>query len=339
MIRSSVDRLHPYTPGEQPKDPSVLKLNTNENPYPPSPAVAEALAALDPADLRNYPDPVAIELRQAIASLHGARVEQVIAGNGSDELLALCTRAFVEPDGLISYLEPSYSLYPVLGDIADIRREPMPLNPGFVADFSAVPAAGLFLLTNPNAPTSMAADPDAIRAFCERFSGVVVIDEAYADFADTHCLELAMRLPNVIVMRTFSKSYSLAGIRLGYAVGPAPLIEALFKIKDSYNLDVLTQAIGLAAVRDQDHMCRNAEKIVATRQRVTGKLVDMGYEVLPSQANFLFIKPPGIDAEVLFQQLRSQNVIVRYFPGGMTAEYLRVTVGTDEEMDEFLNAL
>ena len=339
MIRSSVDRLHPYAPGEQPKDPSVLKLNTNENPYPPSPAVAETLAAMDPANLRKYPDPVAIELRQAIARLHGVRVEQVIVGNGSDELLAMCTRAFVEPDGSISYLEPSYSLYPVLGDIADIRREPVPLSPGFVADFSDLPAAGLFFLTNPNAPTGMAANPDTILAFCESLSGVVVIDEAYADFADAHCLELAMRLPNVIVMRTFSKSYSLAGIRLGYAVGPVPLIEALFKIKDSYNLDTLTQAIGLAAVRDQDHMCRNAEKIIATRQRVTGQLVDMGYQVLPSQANFLFIRPPGIDAEVLFQQLRSQGVIVRYFPGGITAEYLRVTIGTDEEMDTFLNAL
>ncbi|MFT5499396.1 MAG: histidinol-phosphate aminotransferase [Kiritimatiellia bacterium] len=339
MIRKSVEKLHPYTPGEQPKDPSVIKLNTNENPYPPSPAVAEALAALDLAKLRKYPDPVATELRQAIARLHGVRLEQVIVGNGSDELLAMCTRAFVEPDGLISYLEPSYSLYPVLSDIADVRQETVPLQPGFVADFSDVPDAGLFLLTNPNAPTSMAADPAAIQAFCEAFAGVVIIDEAYVDFAAYDCVELAKRLPNVIVMRTFSKSYSLAGIRLGYAIGPTRLIEALFKIKDSYNINALSQAAGLAAVLDQPAMRANAEKIIATRTRATKELVEMGYEVLPSQTNFLFIKPPGIDAEVICQQLRSQNVIVRYFPGEVTGAYLRVTVGTDDEMDTFLNAL
>lgn len=340
MIRKSVDRLHPYVPGEQPKDPSIIKLNTNENPYPPSPAVTQSLLRdFDLASLRKYPDPVALELREAIAALHGADAAQVIAGNGSDELLAYCTRAFVEPAGSIGYFEPSYSLYPVLSDIADVQTKPMPLMDDLTWQMTPDYEADLFFITQPNAPTSMAHDKETIRAFCKSFRGVVVVDEAYVDFAEFDCVDLAMSLPNVLVMRTFSKSYSLAGIRLGYAIGPEPLIEALFKIKDSYNLNGLTQAAGLAAIKDQHWMKSNVAKVVATRERIAAHLSERGFDVLPSQTNFLFIKPAGETAEALFRRLRERRIIARYFPEGVTSDFLRVTVGTDEEMDAFLAAL
>ena len=338
MIRKSVDRLSPYVPGEQPKDPSIIKLNTNENPYPPSPAVAKALNELDVASLRKYPDPVAMELRQAIADLHGGSAEQVIAGNGSDEILAYCTRAFAEPEGRgsIGYFDPSYSLYPVLSEIADVQTKPVALGADFSWQIPEGYEADLFFITQPNAPTSMAHDKETIRAFCESFAGVVVIDEAYVDFAEFDCIDLALTLPNVIVLRTFSKSYSLAGIRLGYAIGAQPLIEALFKIKDSYNLNGLTQAVGLAAINDQAWMLENASKVKKTRARVSEALSHAGYTVLDSQTNFLFVKPSAETAEALFNRLREAKIIARYFPKGATANYLRVTVGTDAEMDTFL---
>ena len=341
MIRASVAKMTPYTPGEQPRVPGLIKLNTNENPYPPSPRVAEALAAIAADALRLYPDPVALELRRTIAGLHGCGVENVFAGNGSDEVLALCTRAFVEPDGIIGWFDPSYSLYPVLAAIADARGVPSPL----AGDFSLPPNAqrpvphSLFFLTTPNAPTGILFPRADLEAFCDAQRGVVVLDEAYADFAPDQFMDLALARPNVIVSRSLSKSYSLAGLRLGYAVGPAPLIEALYKIKDSYNLDALTQAIGAAALRDPAWMRGNVEKIVATRARVARALEARGWTVLPSATNFIFAKPAGKSAGEMFAHLRARNILVRHFPGPRTGDYLRITIGTDAQMDAFLAAL
>lgn len=342
MIRSTVQRLTPYTPGEQPRVPGLIKLNTNENPYPPSPQVSEALKSFSAESLRLYPDPVALELRRTIAALHGCAIENVFAGNGSDEVLALCTRAFVEPGGTVGWFDPSYSLYPVLTAIADFPAALVPLDEHFGIPHPASRIANpesLFFLTTPNAPTGIQFPRTSVETFCAAQSGVVVLDEAYADFAPEHFMDLALARPNVLVSRSLSKSYSLAGLRLGYAVGPAPLIEALYKIKDSYNLDALTQRLGETALQDQAWMRGNVAKIVATRARVTRELNARGWAVLPSAANFVFVKPAGKPARTVFDELRARNILVRHFPGPRTGDYLRITIGTDAQMDAFLAAL
>lgn len=338
-ICKNVQALHAYTPGEQPNDPEMIKLNTNENPYPPSPKVAEALRNFDYTRLRLYPDPVFKALRKRIAEIHGCTPEQVFIGNGSDEVLALCTRAFAEAkEGTIGYFDPSYSLYPVLADIRDSQKRPVDLNSDFTWRMPADYEASLFFLTNPNAPTGMAYPFDEIRAFCKRFSGVVVIDEAYADFADQNCMSLALdpENTNTLVSRTFSKSFSLAGLRFGYLVGPQNLIQAIYKIKDSYNMDMLSQLVGLAALSDLPYMHENAQKIRATRTRVMAALKERNWKVCPSQTNFIFAAPPGGHADRLFEALKKAHIFVRYFPGPKIGTFLRISMGTDEQMDRLL---
>jgi histidinol-phosphate aminotransferase len=338
-IRASVECLTAYAPGEQPKDPSIIKLNTNENPYPPAPAVAAALAGLEAEHLRLYSDPLSMPLRRRLAEIHGCTVSQVFAGNGSDEVLALCTRAFVENDGSIGFLDPSYSLYPILADIRNVEPRRVSLGENFAWHMPENFKASLFLLTNPNAPTGVRVDKAVVKEFCESFDGVVVIDEAYVDFADEDCMDLALTLDNVIVCRTLSKSFSLAGLRLGYAVGSEHLIEALMKVKDSYNLGMLPQLVALAALSDLDHMRANVDRIRATRRRLTNDLVTLGFDVLPSDTNFLMVRPPCRGAVELFETLREQGILVRYFPGERTGEYIRITVGTDDEVDRLLAAV
>ena len=339
MIRRSVAQLHAYVPGEQPRDPGVIKLNTNENPYPPSPRVADVLRTFDASRLRLYPDPVASGLRTAIARLHGCPVEQVFVGNGSDEVLALAARAFVERDGAVGFFNPSYSLYPVLAAIEDLPVRPVPLTADFQWLEPGPDAGSLFYLTNPNAPTSLLFERSRVEAFCARHAGVVLIDEAYVDFAPASCMDLALSRNNVLVARTLSKSYGLAGIRLGYAVGAAPLIDALYRIKDSYNVSMLTQAIGLAAIEDQAHLAACVARLVATRDRVAATLCARGCEVAASATNFLWMRPGNAPAAEVFERLRANRIFVRYFKGDRTGRHLRVTVGTDEQMDAFLAAL
>ncbi len=341
LICRHVDRLSGYTPGEQPHFAGMIKLNTNENPYPPTPHVGEALQQFDYQQLRLYPDPLFMRVREEIAALNGCSVEQVFVGNGSDEVLALITRAFVEAGGTVGYQEPTYSLYSVLAEIRDAVVKPYPLAEDFTWQEPPADWSDLFLLTNPNAPTGLQTGFEAVAGFCERFHGLVVIDEAYADFAPFTCMDLATdpAAKNVLVMRTLSKSYSLAGVRFGYAVGPAHLIEALYKIKDSYNMDALAQVVGLAALQDQAHMRANVDKIVATRTWVADALARAGWQIVPSAANFLFAKPPQGDTAALFKHLHDLHLYVRYFPGPLTGDYLRITMGTDAQMDALLTAL
>jgi len=339
-IRASVRELHAYVPGEQPGgERKFIKLNTNENPYPPSPKVGEALRDLSAERLRLYPPPAADALRQRIARLHDCGTENVFAGNGSDEVLALCTRAFVENDGCIGYFEPSYSLYPVLAAIRDVRNMPVALGPDFTWRTPPATGSGLFFLTNPNAPTGMVFPQAGIEAFCATYKGVVLIDEAYVDFAADDCMALALRYDNVLVSRTLSKSYSLAGLRVGYCVGSPVLIEALAKLKDSYNLDTVAQTLASAALDDVAYMRRNVDLIKTQRHRLGQALAELGFTVYPSETNFIWTKPPdAIAADAYVARLRDRGILIRYFPEGDLGRYVRITIGTPEEMTALITA-
>ncbi len=343
LICKHVDAMEGYVPGEQPHFPGMVKLNTNENPYPPSPKVGEALSKVDLSKLRLYPDPVFTKVRATIAAMHGCAPENVFVGNGSDEILALVTRAFVESDGTLGYFEPTYSLYKVLAQIRDVKNKPFALNDDLTCATPPDDWSDVFIWTNPNAPTSLQAPLEQLAAFAKSYRGVLLIDEAYADFAPFNCMTLATSSENTntLVMRTLSKSYSLAGVRFGYCVGPQPLIDALMKIKDSYNMDMLAQVAGQAALEDTATMRAHTRAILATRERLARTLRDSGWQVLDSATNFLFAAPPasGETASDIFKRLRDAHIYLRYFPGPKTGNFLRITIGTDEEIDKLLAQL
>ena len=347
-IARHVRALDGYVPGEQPKSRRVVKLNTNENPYPPSPKCAAALRAFDLDALRRYPDPNCSRLAAEIARASGTTADRVFVGNGSDEILALSARAFVENDEAIGSLDPSYSLYKTLAAIRDVKwagvgtREAAASRPSALAARLKELGVSLFLWTNPNAPTGEFAEPKAIAAFARRFPGVVLVDEAYADFARGSCMDAAAapRNRNLIVMRTFSKSYSLAGLRVGYCVGPKDLVAALYKIKDSYNVDAVAQAVARAAFLDRAYHKKTVAAVVRTRENFAAALKARGWDVLPSEANFVFARPGGgDDAASLFADLKARGIFTRYFPGPLTGDRLRITIGTDGQMKTLLNAL
>lgn len=361
-IRGIVRDLHAYVPGEQPKVRGLIKLNTNENPYPPSPKVLESVRAAVDGRLRLYPNPTAERLREKLAGLHGCAVENVIVGNGSDELLAMAVRCFVEPRAdragsgakasgarsreTVQYFSPSYSLYPVLADMHGAHRNAVPLRDDFSLptmgelkrgggwDFRAA----LTLVTTPNAPSGRGYPTAELDALCRMMRGVVLLDEAYVDFAAEHAMELALRHPNVLVARTFSKAYSLCFQRVGYLVGNPELIGALHKIRDSYNVNGLGQAAAEATLEDLRHYRRNFRKVIATRERLASALAGLGFEVLPSQTNFLLVTPPGPPAKSWLEALRRRKILVRWFSSPGLDRHLRITVGTDKEADALIAA-
>lgn len=356
LIRPLVQRLHAYVPGEQPKIPGLIKLNTNENPYPPSPKViAEVKAAVD-GRLRLYPNPTASALREKLAKLHQCGPENIIVGNGSDELLALATRTFVEPQSekahlyslrnaptTVQFFSPSYSLYPVLAEIAGAVTNVVPLNADFsLPALSALPKCGwdfsaaLSLITTPNAPSGRGFSTAELDALCAKSKGVVVLDEAYVDFARENAMTLALKHPHVLVSRTFSKAYSLCFQRVGYFVGHADLIAALDKVRDSYNVNGLGQVAALATLADLPHYRRNFARIIATREQVTRELTGLGWTVLPSQTNFLLAKPPRFPAEEWLAKLRAKKLLVRWFKYPEVRDFLRITIGSEEEMATFV---
>ena len=340
-FRTEIAGMEGYVPGEQPKLENLCKLNTNENAFPPSPAVKRAIAELDWERLRRYPDPLADALRDKIAEVFGLKRENVIAGNGSDDILTMVFRCFTSPELPMACLYPTYSLYPELAKMQGAAVIPVPLAPRtfeLPGDLlKRVEKANLLIITRPNAPTGNSFPLETMRELCRNFDGVVLFDEAYADFADDNCMEFVKEFPNVIVSRTFSKSYALAGLRLGYAVGNPKVIEGLFKLKDSYNLDMLTQEIGRAAFADRDYLRECCEQVKATRAYLDAELKKIGFRVVPSQTNFLFAAPPDEDGGNYFRRLREQAIIVRYFPGEVTGRYVRITIGTPEEMDHLLD--
>lgn len=339
FIRKNVQRLEAYVPGEQPKDRRVVKLNTNENPYPPPQAVLDALQNFSGDQLRRYPDPVCTDIRDQLAAKHGCSPDQIICGNGSDEILLLLLRALVEKDETVGFFDPSYSLYPVLCDIESLAYQKIPLTGSFEWPETDFGGLKLIFVTQPNAPTSLLFPREKIEALCASFDGVVVLDEAYVEFAAHSGMDLAIARDNVVVTRSLSKSASLAGIRFGYAVGPAELIGALYKIKDSYNVNSLTQACVLAALESWPEIEKQIKQVQETRDRTAGLLRDRGYEVAGSSANFLWVQPGDIEAEKLHKLLQSRGILVRFFCAAATRGYVRITVGTDEEMEVLLQAL
>jgi histidinol-phosphate aminotransferase len=358
FIRPLVHDLHAYVPGEQPKIKGLIKLNTNENPYPPSSRVVKAVKAAVDGRLRLYPNPTAQALREKLAKLHRCKAENIIIGNGSDELLALAVRAFVEPsrkaegrgrkaESAVQYFHPSYSLYPVLADIHGAAKNPVPLNANFnlpevpelkrggVWDFNAA----LTLVTTPNAPSGRGYATAELEKLCRAMNGVVVLDEAYVDFAEGNAMKLALKHPHVIVSRTFSKAYSLCFQRVGYFVGHKELIAALDKIRDSYNVNGLGQIAATATLDDLPYYRANFRKIIATREALSRTLTLLGFRVLPSQTNFILAKPPLFPAKDWLQKLREKKILVRWFNQPEVRDFLRITIGTPTEADALVRAV
>ena len=338
-VRPAVAALEGYVPGEQPAGTArVVKLNTNENPYPPSPAGRTAIEA-EIERLRLYPPPDAAHLRHCAGKLWDVDPAGVVVGNGSDELLVLLLRTFVEPGATVAYPAPTYSLYSTLIEVqgAVVHEVAFPPDFDLPRGLFDVPAA-LLLVCNPNAPSGTRIDTAALGELARsRRDAVVVIDEAYADFADGDALSLVGSAPNVVVLRTLSKSYSLAGLRVGFALTTPQLARELHKVRDSYNLDRLAQVGAMAALEDQATFRRNRECVRATRARLRAALLTRGYDVPPSETNFVLARSPGRSLLGLMEKLRFEGVLVRWFVA--LPDALRITVGTDQEIDELLAAL
>lgn len=340
--RESLRSVEGYVPGEQPKESGFIKLNTNENPYPPSPKVIAALQTLNTTDLRKYPDPMATGLRKACAKAYGAPNENwIIMGNGMDEILAMAIRAFVDPGDRVIAPYPTYTLYEVLCKLHGCTLDYIDLAEDFQLVTKFFDEQGKFcFLARPNAPTGVAFPKEDVRRYCENFEGIVLIDEAYVDFSDDHCLDFPIQFPNVIIARTLSKSYSLAGLRIGVAMAQPALIHELVKVKDSYNLNTFSQVAGIAAIEDSAYMRQNAEQVRRSRTRLRNALLSLGFVVPESGSNFLLAQWDGVpNAATIFNQLREQRILVRYFNQRRLENALRITVGTDKECDALVNAL
>jgi len=338
--------LHAYVPGEQPQGDGWVKLNTNENPYPPSPQVAAAVTS-EIEQLRLYPEPVSAKLRQAIGERYGYSAKNVIIGNGSDNLLDLITRSYVSDPGA-GHTVPSYSLYPVVCGMSGQTLIDLPFDRSMQLNVQALAAtdAKVFFLTNPNAPTGVAFLLAEIEAALQAIDGLLVVDEAYVDFGGESAIPLLRDYENLIVVRTFSKSYSLAGMRVGFALASEGIIGMLDRVRDAYNLDRIAQAAALAAFDDVDYFEAQREKVIATREATRRQLDKLGWFSYESAANFLFTEPVNpageTGAEVaneLFNFLKERRVLVRYFPGHpLTCAFIRVSIGTDEQMQAFIEA-
>jgi len=333
----TVRRLTPYVPGEQRAGDGIVKLNTNENPYPPSDKVMAAIASVVADSLRRYPDPESRELRTALANAAGMEASEVFVGNGSDEILALAFLAFFTNGEGLQYPDISYSFYPVYCDLYGIPQRPRALAADFSIDTTRFEEnTGGICFPNPNAPTGIALGLDAIEALLERHSGkVLLIDEAYADFGAASALSLIDKYPNLIVTRTFSKGRSLAGLRLGAAYAQADLIDGLQRVKNSFNsypVDAVAQCAGLASLADDVCYRENIARIVATRECTIRELTARGFRVLPSSANFILARPADGRAEELFHKLGSHDVLVRYWATPALAEWLRISIGSDADM-------
>jgi histidinol-phosphate aminotransferase len=339
-----VHDLHPYVPGEQPRLTDLVKLNTNESPFGPSLRVLDAIRAEAAETLRLYPDPEATGLRRALASYHGVRPEQVFVGNGSDEVLAHAFVALLKQNAPLLFPDITYGFYPAYCRLFGIQADPVPLDASLhicVADYSR--SGGAIIIPNPNAPTGIALSRAEIAALLDAHpEQPVVVDEAYVDFGAETAIPLIFTYPNLLVVQTMSKSRALAGLRVGYAIGDAGLIEALIRVKNSFNSYPLgrpAQAGAIAALEDEEHFQRNRSMVMEERDRMTRELSRLGFEVLPSKANFVFARHPAHGGGELAAALRKQRVLVRHFDKPRIANYVRITVGASTETDRLLAAL
>ena len=342
-----VQGLHAYVPGEQPQGEGWVKLNTNENPYPPSPKVGEAVAA-EVAQLRRYPEPVSQRLRAVIGERFGLTAKNVIIGNGSDNILDLITRCYVSAQGA-GHTVPSYSLYPVVAGMSGQGVIDVPFSRSMELNVEAIAAANVpvFFLTSPNAPTGVAFPLSDIQEVLQRIDGILVVDEAYVDFGGESAVALLQGYENLVVVRTFSKSYGLAGMRVGFAMASEGIISMLDRVRDAYNVDRIAQVAAQAAFEDVDYFELQRQKVIATRESTLAQLNELGWFTYPSAANLLFTEPrnaAGKSGEAvaasLFEHLKQSRVLVRYFPSHpLTCSFIRVSIGTDAEMEAFLTAV
>lgn len=341
LVLPHIARMTGYVPGEQPREEGVLKLNTNESPYPPSPAVLAAIRAAVDERLRLYPDPLATSLRERAGTVFGLDPDQVIVGNGSDDLLNIILRATVGPGEAIATPVPTYGLYATLATIQGARRIEVP----FPDDWSLPPelassSARLVFLANPNSPSGTRVPREVIRDAAKAFGGLFCVDEAYVDFTEEGCVDLVREVPNLIVVRTFSKSFSLAGVRLGFGFARPALIRHLLKVKDAYNVGRLGIAAGVAALEDIAVMRGHAARIRAERVRLSDALAALGFHVFPSAANFILARWPGGDAGPIHAALKARGVLVRHWSAPpRLADCLRITIGTPADSDRFLARL
>jgi histidinol-phosphate aminotransferase len=347
MLSARMKELRPYVPGEQPRDRQYLKLNTNENPYPPSPKIKAFLEEFDIDTLRLYSDPLSRDLRECIASRYQVAEEEVFVSNGSDEALSFCFYAFFdsEQDPLL-FPEFTYSFYPVYCDFYHISYERIPLDGDYgvhLEGFLERPSCGV-IFANPNAPTGHGLPLDRIRDWLQRYPAdrVVIVDEAYVDFGGESAVGLIREFPNLVIVQTFSKSFSLAGLRLGFVIARAPLVEALFTVKDSFNsypTDTLSQKIGAIAVSDTAYYADITRKILETRERFIAQAADHGWQVLPSKANFVFASRPGVAGGEVYRRLKERGILVRHFDVEGIRDFVRITIGRPEDMDRLLTEM
>ncbi|MBI3469417.1 MAG: histidinol-phosphate transaminase [Planctomycetes bacterium] len=341
-FRPNIDRMAGYQPGEQPREGEFIKLNTNENPYPPSPRVMEAIRQAAGDGLRKYPDPLATVFRAQAAKLHGVGPDWILAGNGSDDLLTIVTRSFVGAGDCVVAPTPSYILYRSLAEIQAARYEEVPFDASWdLPDDFAQRHARLAFLPNPNSPSGTMVTVQRVRELTRSLQShsPLIVDEAYVDFADENCAGLVRECDNVIVTRSLSKSYSLAGIRFGYCLAQPHIIAGLVKVKDSYNCDEISIAAAGAALEDQEHFRRNIDRVRATRTRLTQSVRQLGFHVPDSQANFVWCTNGPAPARRLYEQLKERRILVRYmnYPG--YGDGLRISVGTDGEIDRLIDEL
>ena len=337
FVRSNVRRMDGYAPGEQPPPGArVVKLNTNENPFPPSPRVLTAIREIEAEHLRRYPNPTADEFRRAAAKVLGVEPNMILAGNGSDDILTIATRTFVPAGGSIAFPDPTYSLYPVLAQLEEARTITVPWLENYALPIDALADSGAsaIYLANPNAPTGTVVPTCDIATLAEKFSGLILLDEAYVDFAEANGLSLVKEHENIVVSRTLSKAYSLAGLRFGYAVAQPQVIDEMMKVKDSYNTDAISIVAATAAILDQDYARDKWARIKLERERLTVELTQLGWDVLPSQANFILATVPDGRGEAAYLGLKAQGILVRYFP--KLRDKIRITVGQSHENNALL---
>jgi histidinol-phosphate aminotransferase len=336
-FRPTIEQMAGYTPGFQPKSTDVVKLNTNENPWPTSPNVLKTLSGLTAETLRRYPDPMGDAFRRAAAGVLGVTPENILCTNGGDDLLNICVRAFCDADRPLAFAQPTYSLYPVLAQLQGCPCIEVPRDDAGSLDKLAEINAALTIVCNPNAPTTDFLPVDKLAKLAGRLSGVLLIDEAYVDYADDNAIRLTERFENVIVLRSMSKGYSLAGMRFGFGIASVALVEGLVKVRDSYPVDAVAIAVAAAAISDQAHFKSNIAKIKAERTRLTAELRKLNIDTRDSRTNFVLAQHPA--AETIYKALIEKNIYVRYFKLPGLEDKLRITVGTPEQNDKLLAAI